>query len=268
MTEAPELPRNALARKLRAGAMCTSMIVRVSRGPEIGRIARGCGFDALYVDLEHSPLSLETTALVCLAAREAGVTPLARLPSLASDVVGRVLDAGAQGVIVPHVESADDARQAARLTRYPPRGTRSFATGIAALDYRALPAADACRFLDGEVLTVVMIESAEALAQAGAIAAVEGIDMLLVGAHDLAAAIGIAGQLDDPRILQAFERVAEACHRAGKFAGAGGVAGHPALLERVAALGYRFVSTGSDLSFLMAGASRAATFVRSLAGAA
>ena len=268
MNEDLEPPPNALARKLRDAQVCTSMIVRISRGPEIGRIARACGFDALYVDLEHSPLSLDTTALVCLAAREAGVTPLVRLPSPTSDVVGRVLDAGAQGVIVPHVESVDDARRAARLTHYPPRGTRSFATGLAALDYRPSAAAEACRFLDRETLTIVMIESAAALAGAGAIAAVEGIDMLLVGAHDLAAALGIAGQLDDPRILDAFERVADACHRAGKFAGAGGVAGDPALLERVAAMGYRFMSTGSDVSFLMAGASRACAFVHSLGAGA
>src|SRR4029077_19909083 len=100
--------RNHVKEKLGRGEAVASMTVRLIRGIEIARIAKTAGFDSLYVDLEHSSFSLETTGQICMAALEAGITPLVRVPSVAQ--VSRVLDAGALGVIAPHVQSADDAR--------------------------------------------------------------------------------------------------------------------------------------------------------------
>src|SRR5215471_20485319 len=95
------------------------------RDIEIARIAGTAGFDSLYVDLEHASFSLETTGQICMAALEAGITPLVRVPSVAE--VSRVLDAGALGVIAPHVQSADDARAYVAAAKFPPLGHRSAA---------------------------------------------------------------------------------------------------------------------------------------------
>src|SRR5436305_8727233 len=101
--------RNNVKEKLARGEVVSSMTVRLVRGIEIARIAKTAGFDSIYVDLEHSSFSLETTGQICIAALEVGITPLVRVPGVAE--VPRVLDGGALGVIAPHVQSADEARR-------------------------------------------------------------------------------------------------------------------------------------------------------------
>src|SRR5690242_6017404 len=106
--EINELLRNHVKERLGRGEVVASMTVRLIRGIESARIAKSAGFDSLYVDLEHASFSLDTTGQICIAALEAGITPLVRVPGVAE--VSRVLDGGALGVIAPHVQSADDAR--------------------------------------------------------------------------------------------------------------------------------------------------------------
>ena len=118
-------PRNRLKDKLAAGEVCASMIVRLSRGSEIARIAKTAGFDALYVDLEHSTLTLEAASQICMTAVDLDVTPLVRVAGPMSEAIGRILDGGALGVIAPGVENAEDARQVVARAKYPPIGRRS-----------------------------------------------------------------------------------------------------------------------------------------------
>src|SRR5271165_1711554 len=108
--------RNNVKEKLLRGEVVASMTVRLVRGVEIARIAKTAGFDSLYVDMEHSSFSLETTGQICLAALEAGVTPLVRVPGVAE--VSRVLDGGALGIIAPHVRSAAEARDYVRAANF------------------------------------------------------------------------------------------------------------------------------------------------------
>src|SRR5579884_2859554 len=109
---------NHVKEKLGRGEVVASMTVRLIRGIEIARLAKTAGFDSLYVDLEHASFSLETTGRICIAALEAGITPFVRVPGRAE--VARVLDAGALGVIAPHVHSAADARAYVRAAKFPP----------------------------------------------------------------------------------------------------------------------------------------------------
>src|SRR6202451_1292753 len=136
-----EFRRNHMKEKLARGEVVSSITVRLVRGIEIARIAKTAGFDSLYVDMEHSSFSLETTGQICMAALEAGVTPLVRVPGLAE--VSRVLDAGALGVIAPHVRSGADARNYVRAAKFPPLGECSAAGPLPHLHYRAFPAAEA-----------------------------------------------------------------------------------------------------------------------------
>ncbi len=261
------LTRNPLKTLLAAGGVAVSMSVRIMRGHEIGRIAAGAGFDTLYVDLEHSVLSLETTARICHAAREAGVAPLVRLPAVDAALIGRVLDGGAMGLILPHLENAGSALQAVAAARDPPLGRRSVGTGQPLLHYRAFPGGEACAALNRSLFIAVMIESAAGLAQAEALAAVDGVDMLFVGAGDLGAEQGWRAD-DEEAVAAAFAQVLAAASRHGKTVGAGGVAQRPALVRRLVKMGVRFVSTGTDLAFLAAGAARQAREIRQAAAAA
>jgi 2-keto-3-deoxy-L-rhamnonate aldolase RhmA len=123
MANEAAIVRNHAKDKLARGEVVSSMTVRLVRGVEIARIAKTAGFDSLYVDMEHSSFSLETTSQICMAALEIGITPFVRVPGPGD--VQRILDAGALGIIAPHVQSADDARAYVRAAKYPPLGERS-----------------------------------------------------------------------------------------------------------------------------------------------
>ena len=193
------------------------------------------------------------------------MTPLVRVPALDASLIGRVLDGGALGIIAPQVESAADAARVVACCRHPPRGRRSYAGGQAALGYRDLPQAEAMAALDASVLTAVMIESRNALDAVEAIASVDGLDLLFIGAHDLAADLGLAGQWDHPALRLALARIRQACLDAGKALGLGGLAGQPALLRELAAppLGC-LVSTGTDLACLLGAATQRAAAAHAL----
>ncbi len=259
-----DIVRNPLKEKLARGELVASMTVRMARGPEIGRIAASAGFDTLYIDLEHSALSLETTALVCTVAREAGVVPLVRVPALDAALIGRVLDVGAMGIIAPQIQSAADAQRAVSCCRYPPHGERSIATGLPLLHHRSFPTPAACAALNAAVFVAVMVETPQALAHAGPIAAVDGIDMLFVGAHDLAGAMGWPEAARDAAVEDAFDQVLAAARAHGKTVGAGGVAGKQALLQRLVSKGVRYISTGSDIAFLLSAATQQAQAVHAM----
>lgn len=266
MTNTPNDPvRNHVQEKLARNELVTSMIVRLVRSIEIVRIAKTAGFDTIYVDLEHNPFSLETTGQICLAALATGVTPFVRIPAVEPQFISRVLDCGALGIIAPHVNSAAEAAEIVRWAKYPPRGQRSVAGALPHLGYRSLPWAEAQETMDGLTSVIAMVETGAAVEHADEIAAVEGVDMLLIGAGDLSNDLGVPGQPDHAKMDDAHRRVIEACLRRGKHIGLGGLANRPELLTRYIALGARYVSTGSDLDLLLKATSDRAALVAAMA---
>jgi 2-keto-3-deoxy-L-rhamnonate aldolase RhmA len=249
-SEINELLRNHVKEKLGRGEVVASMTVRLIRGIEIARIAKTAGFDSLYVDLEHASFSLDTTGQICIAALEAGITPLVRVPGIAE--VSRVLDGGALGVIAPHVQSADDAQAYVAAAKFPPLGHRSAAGPLPHLHYRSFPAAVANAALNAATLLIVQFESEQALSQAEAIAAVEGVDLVMIGSNDLLADWGLAGQYEHARLRDAYARTIAVCRKHGKHVGIGGLASRPDLATEFVRMGARYVSTGTDLGFLLA----------------
>jgi 2-keto-3-deoxy-L-rhamnonate aldolase RhmA len=248
------LLRNHAKEKLSNGRPVFSMTVRLVRSVDIASIAYTAGFDSVYIDLEHSSFPLDALSQICMACNHLGVTPLVRVPGLDAALIGRVMDIGAMGVILPGVESADEARGAVRAVKHAPLGARSLAGAAAQLHYRPLPPAQTVRELDHASMVVAMIESQAGLNAADEIAAVEGVDMLLVGANDLSVELGVPGEMDDPRIDAAFLRVLEVCKANEKAVGIGGLGGRPDLIRKYQELGAGYVSTGNDISFLLAAA--------------
>ena len=248
--KAGDVLRNHVKDKLNRDEVVASMTVRLIRGVEIARIAKTAGFDSLYVDMEHSSFSLESTSQVCIAALEAGITPFVRVPGLAD--VQRILDAGALGIIAPHVQSAAQAREYVRAAKYPPLGERSNAGPLPHLQYRAFPTAEAYAAIDAATMVIVQFESAAAIEHADAIMAVDGVDMVLIGTNDLLADLGLPGQYDHPRVREAYAKTMAACRAHGKHLAVGGFASRPDLAAEYVHMGARFVSTGTDLGFLLA----------------
>lgn len=247
-----------------SGKLATAMMVRLARTAEIASVAASCGFDAIYVDMEHSPISLDVTAQMCVAALGAGVTPLVRVPSMDASFIGRVLDSGAQGVIVPHVESVEDARLVAAATRFPPHGQRSMGGAGPVLRFRSHPATVASRAVDSATLVTVMVESRRGVEAADAIAAVPGIDMILIGTNDLCADMGVPGELGHPRIREAYATVGQACRAHGKFLGVGGIKNDMELLADLVRLGARFISGNTDLAYVLSAGQTQAEALRRL----
>ena len=254
------VPNHAL-RQLRAGKLAVGLGLRQARTVDIAQIARTAGFDWLFIDCEHGSMDADTAAQISAASLAVGITPIVRVPGLEHWHASRLLDNGAQGIVVPHVDTAAEAKRVADTCRYPPLGKRSMGGGLQQLGFEPVPVGEAARIINEETLVVVMIESPQGLESCEAIAAVPGIDALLIGTNDLCLELGIPGKFDDPKVGEAYRKVIAACRKHGKFPGMGGMY-TPELLERHIAMGVQLVLSGSDYSLLMQGAAARAKLVR------
>ena len=250
--KASEVVRNVVKEKLARNELVASMTIRLMRGAEIARLAKTAGFDMIYIDLEHSTITLDTTGQICLAALSAGVVPMVRVPANTPEYIQRVLDGGALGIIAPGIRSAMEAREVVKAAKYPPLGERGAGGALPHLEYRSFPTAEANAALNDATMVIVQFESAEALEHADEIAAVGGVDMVLIGINDMLASMGLAGQYEHPKVREAYARTIEACRKQGKHVGVGGLSTRPKLQAEFVAMGARMISSGTDIQFLLA----------------
>src|SRR5438046_713755 len=257
----PALLRNAARERLDAGELALGVILRQARTVDIAPIMQAAGYDWLFLDLEHNSMDLDMAVQISVAALGAGIAPVVRVPAGQLWMATRVLDGGALGIVMPHVDTPEQAREVAEALRYPPQGHRSVAGGLPHLGYAKHGLAETCAAINAATLVVVMLETPTAIANAAAIAAVPGIDSLLIGSNDLAMEIGIPGAFGDERIAAAYQAVCDACRAHDKFAGVGGIADE-ALLRRYIEMGVRLVLPGSDLSLMTRAATETAAAMR------
>jgi 2-keto-3-deoxy-L-rhamnonate aldolase RhmA len=209
----------------------------------VTEVAARAGFDWLLIDLEHGMVT-ETDLVANLhALKGTGVTPLVRVEQGTRLRIGRALDLGTEGVVVPQVSSADEARQIVSWLRYQPVGKRGVALFTRGMDFGSGGHA-AVRTRNEEVVGLLQIESGAAVEAADAIAAVDGVDVLFVGPSDLSHALGIPGQIDHPDFQAAIERVATAARAHGKAAGV--LVWKAEDAARYAELGYSVFSISSE----------------------
>jgi 2-keto-3-deoxy-L-rhamnonate aldolase RhmA len=257
---------NPVKKRLASGGLALGVGIRQARTVDIATAMKTAGFDFLFIDLEHGALSVDLAGQISVAACAAGIAPIVRVPGFAHHHASRALDSGALGVVFPHVDDAETAARLAGFCRYPPAGTRSFAAAQPQLAFRALPMGEVTAALDDAVQVVAMIETGKAVENAAAIASVPGVDVLLVGTNDLCLDLGVGGALDHPEIVRSLERVVAGCREHGKTAGLGGVY-EPGLMRRYVEMGFRWITTGSDLLFMMREATRQAATVREMLSA-
>jgi 2-keto-3-deoxy-L-rhamnonate aldolase RhmA len=259
----PLLP-NPVRKRLAEGGLALGFGVHNLRGSATGMIAAASGFDWLFIDMEHGAMSVDDATRISIAALTQGVTPIVRVCKDALHEGTRCLDNGAMGVVVPHVDTAEEARAVVQAYRFPPVGMRSWGGPPFAYGLGAVGPAEAQAELNREILVVCMIETPEAVENAEAIAAVPGVDVLLFGTSDLTATMGIPGQFGHKDVRAAYEKVGAICAKHGKVMGMGGVYDEKIAPDYIR-LGARFILSGSDHAFLMAGASARAKFLRGLA---
>jgi 4-hydroxy-2-oxoheptanedioate aldolase len=223
-------------------------ITLTAGAPVAGEVLAQAGFDFIMVDNQHGLWNETGTMLAFRSIVLGGATPMLRVQKNDYYTIGRALDSGALGVIVPMVNSVEDAQEAARAVRYPPRGQRSIGPFGASFH-----GADYLQWINDEVYLSVQIESITAAERAEAILGVEGVDGCWVGPADLAASMGLdlTVQADRARHEETILQVLEACRKAGKVPG---IAGRPHDAKDWVARGMRFVTVGSDGMLLTDGA--------------
>ncbi|MBI3918194.1 MAG: aldolase [Betaproteobacteria bacterium] len=254
MAEAVSIP-NPVKELLKAGKVALGMNVRLARSGDIARIAKTCGHDFIFIDAQHSLYSVETIGHIAQAALGCGISPLVRVRSVDDPDTQVLLDNGVTGIVFPDVSTAAEARRAVIRARFPPVGKRSAAGAYTILDYRAVPMGQLVRALDDNALVVCMIETREGLENVEEIAAVEGIDVIHVGSNDLLTGLGMPGAFGSPEHIAALDRVIAVTKAHGKIPGVGGdrnVARQAEFIRK----GARFITTNSEIAFILAEGAR------------
>jgi 2-keto-3-deoxy-L-rhamnonate aldolase RhmA len=265
MTELPLL-QNPIRQRLAASEPALGMVVRLARSGDIARIAKTSGMDFLFLDVQHAIYSLETIGHIAQTALGCGIAPLVRVRSCRDPDTAVMLDCGATGIVFPDVNTAQEARLAVDTCKYAPIGRRSLTTGYAIFDYKPVPPTEIVRILNESTLVVCMIETAEGLRNVDEIAAVEGVDVILIGLTDLLYSLGKPGALDDPAVMDAVDRAAAAARNHGKVLGLGGDT-DPQRQAEYLKRGVRFFTLPSDGAFVLSAASASARSLRALAAA-
>jgi 2-keto-3-deoxy-L-rhamnonate aldolase RhmA len=243
------LAKKSVLERLRDAQPVLSLGIRNARSAEIVRLACSAGFGVVWVDLEHSSISIDAAAQISATARDLGIEGWVRTPERDYGVIGRLLDAGVSGIIAPRIETADEARQLVAAARFPPRGMRSQIALLPQADYRRLPPAQLMEIAERATSVHVLLESAKGIEAAEEIAAVDGVDALHVGVNDLSVDLGQVGTPGHPAVIDACRRVIEAARRRGKLAAVGGLSDPAQVQEllRAGAAPLVFAAIDTDL---------------------
>ena len=240
---------NPVKRTLREGKPVFGITLTVA-SPEVAAQAARLGFDFVWIEMEHSPITLETLRLMVLATRGLQAVPFARVPVNELWTAKRVLDAGVLGVVFPFTSTPELARQAAAACKYPPLGRRGSGAGLAMSRW---PTSESYHdFADRNVVVVVNIEEAQAVENIEAIAATPGIDVLFIGTSDLAYSLGWRGQQDHPQVQEAMGKIVAVGKAHGKVLGA--PASNADQVRKLLQQGFQFFQTRTELGLMALGA--------------
>ncbi|MCB0195602.1 MAG: aldolase [Anaerolineae bacterium] len=251
---------NLMKQALQNGQSVIGTMVAEIRQPSVMQLLKNAGFDVAIIDNEHGPFNIETIADLSRTARYVGLTPIVRVPDLAYPYIAQSLDAGAQGIMLPRVYTADQVRQAVEIMKYSPLGKRGSALSRGQTNFQAGPLADTLAAANQESLLIVQIETKEAVENIEDIVAIPGVDVALIGPTDLSVSLGIHGQLTSPDLHAAIETTMAACQRANVFP-----AIHINDLEQAAywaRKGMRFVSSSAEVGLLMRGGLEVTSAIR------
>src|SRR5260221_1343845 len=255
--------RNVAREKLEQGQLSLGVGIRMTCSVELATEMAIAGFDWLFLDMEQGVMSLEGCAQISTAALDAGLAPIARVPNGEYAIATRALDNGALGIVMPHVDTAAEAKEGVNRLKNPPVGHRPMGGIGPHYGLRNMSAGDAAKALNAANLTVVMLETPTAIANADEIASVPGVDVLLIGTNDLCAEMGIHGDFGNARVADAYGTMIAAARKYGKFPGMAGVY-NETIMPRYIEMGARFVLGGQDGAFMAAGAAQRTGFLRKL----
>lgn len=216
--------------------------------PSIAEIMARAGFDWLTIDMEHSAITLHQAQQLIQVIELAGCVPLVRVGANDANLIKRVMDTGSHGVIVPMVNSKEDAERAVGSVKYPPRGFRG--VGLARAQSYGADFEGYRRWNEAESIVIVQVEHIKAVENLEAILTVDGVDGFIIGPYDLSASLGVSGQFDHPDVLAALKEVQNTARRVDAVAGYHVVPPEPAQVHEKVREGYRFLAYSLDILFL------------------
>jgi 4-hydroxy-2-oxoheptanedioate aldolase len=206
--------KNRVKEKIRQGKLAIGTYVNLA-DPAVVEIIGLAGFDAAFIDMEHSAFDLKLVQEMIRTCDLVGITSLVRVPDNNPKTILRILDMGAQGIQVPHIAGKEDALEMVRAVRYAPLGERGMGGPTRAARYGAIPSKEHLETSNSEIVLAVMVEDREAIRQLEEIASVEGIDLIAIGPTDLAQALGIP-ESQYPRLMETIEEVSRTIKKVGK----------------------------------------------------
>jgi 2-dehydro-3-deoxyglucarate aldolase len=240
-----------LKAKLKGGQLCLGTWITLGHSA-IAEIFAKAGFDWIVVDLEHSTISIEQAGELIRTIDLAGVSPLVRLTSNDANLIKRVMDAGAHGIVVPNVNNPEDARIAVAATRYAPCGHRG--VGLARAQHYGPGFKDYLEWQKDGPVVIVQIEHKSALGHLEAIFTTTGVDGFIIGPYDLSCSMGMPGEFERSEFSSAIKQIMQTGIRVGSPAGIHIVEPDPERLRQVIREGYRFIAYGVDIRILDASA--------------
>ena len=243
-------PRSDLRRRVLAGESTIGLFISLGSAASAEIVARA-GYDWTVVDLEHGSGTESELLGQLLAIQATPTAAVVRVVSAERMRVGRVLDMGADGLMIPRLETLDDVTDTVSWMRYPPAGIRGVAAGTRGAGY-ATVAHPQIGAINDRILGVFQVESPAAVAMADEVAAIDGVDVLFIGPADLSHSMGIPGEFDNPAFTAALDRVAAAASAHGK--GAGILVRDASQVSDYRERGYNFIGIGSDSGLVMSGA--------------
>lgn len=216
--------------------------------PSIAEIMAKAGFDWLTVDMEHSAITMHEAQQLIQVIDLCGVSPLVRVSQNEPDLIKRVMDAGAYGVIVPMVNTKEDAERAVGSVRYPPQGFRG--VGLARAQAYGADFDGYRRWNETESIVIVQVEHIKAVENIEAILSVDGVDGFIVGPYDLSGSLGVPGQFDHPDVVAALDEVQKVSAQMNALSGFHVITPEPAQVKEKINQGYRFIAYSLDILFL------------------
>ena len=253
---------NKVKSALKRGDTVFGTMVQEMRSPGIAQILAVAGFDFFFIDMEHSPFNMETVADLIRTARLSGIAPFIRVPDLEYHLLSRPLDAGAQGLMVPRVDTPDQVRKVVSFMKYPPLGERGCAVLRGHSEYQAEPVKDFIEGTNRETLVIIQIESKQAIDHIEDMVSIPGVDVALIGPNDLSISLGIPGELTHPLETESIDKVIAACN---KYDVAAGIhTGDLDQLKNWMGKGMRFITWSGDIGMILNASRNALKTLRSV----
>jgi 4-hydroxy-2-oxoheptanedioate aldolase len=256
---------NQTRKRLAEGGVALGCSLSQLRSAEIPRMFSAAGFDWVFIDSEHGCFTIETIQDLVRSSLLLPITPIVRVADFQYDLVARALDMGAEGIILPRVDSPELLAKAITWGKFPPQGVRGFGLTPPVVGYSAASFAEITGHLNRESLIIAQVETQSALDRVEELAAVPGLDALLVGPADLSISLGVPGEWDSPKLSAGIDRVIEACSKHGRW---------PAIQVRNAELakhwmsrGMKLIGCGNELTMLWNAAKGLADELRAARGA-